>query len=130
MLFFPPKTQWNFVIEVSDAIRFWEDVLAQVIYNSLKNLVLVTLQRQFLYFLYNCKCPQRTFNSLQSSSLDFIKMNKKPKVKFLLQIKNEEHMVFKKDIWIQMYIFIQMCSDQLRFSISFSCDQNVVRHRG
>lgn len=75
MLFFPSKTQWNFVIKVSDAIRFWGAILAQGIYNGLKNLVLVTLQKQLLYFLYNCKCPWRTFNSLQSSSLGFIKMN-------------------------------------------------------
>lgn len=87
VIFFPPKTQWNFVIDVFDAIEFWEAILAQGIYNGLKNLVLVTLQRQFLYVLYNCKCPWRPFNSLQSSSLDFIKMNSNPKVKFLLQIK-------------------------------------------
>lgn len=57
MLFFPPKTQWNFVIDVFDAVRLWEAILAQGIYNGLKNLVLVTLRRHLPYFLYNCKCP-------------------------------------------------------------------------
>lgn len=88
--FFPPKTQCNFVMDVCDAIRFWEAVLAQGIYNSRKKLVLVTFRRVSL-FLVQLQMSLKNI-SLQFSSLDFIKMNSKPKVKLFLHMK-------MKNIW-------------------------------